>query len=86
MKNEKHLYILTALPKAVVLHARRRQFHSLTKAKNVNEKTRLLIRRKASARPGSLRGVTDTAHPAWKGGYGRNKSQSSTKDYEWKKP
>ncbi len=51
---------------------------------NVSEETRLLIGRKASARPGSLRGVTGTDHPAWKGGYGRNKSQQSFKDYEWK--
>jgi len=58
---------------------------SLThKGKNVSEETRLLIGKKASARPGSLRGVTGIDHPAWKGGYGRNKSQQSSKDYEWK--
>lgn len=53
---------------------------SLThKGKNVSEETRLLIGQKASARPGSLRGVTGIDHPAWKGGYGRNKSQQCGK-------
>jgi hypothetical protein len=54
------------------------------KGKNVSEKTRFLIGKKVSARPGSLRGVTGKDHPAWKGRYGRNKSQQSTEDYEWK--
>jgi hypothetical protein len=43
-----------------------------------------LIGEKASQRPGSLLGVTSVKHPAWKGGYGRDKIQQSNKDFEWK--
>ena len=63
---------------------KKRTLSLIHKGKKLSEKSRLLIGKKASERPGSLRGVTGTDHPAWKGGYGRNKSQQSTKDYEWK--
>lgn len=52
--------------------------------KKVSEAIRSLISEKASQRPGSLLGVTGAKHPAWKGGYGRDKIQQSNKDFEWK--
>lgn len=54
------------------------------KGKEVSETARSLIGEKASKRPGSLLGVTGENHPAWKGGYGRDKTQQSNKDFEWK--
>lgn len=54
------------------------------KNKNVSQETRHLIGEKASKRPGSLLGVKGEDHPAWKGGYGRERYKPSTKDFEWK--
>jgi hypothetical protein len=53
------------------------------KGKTVSDKTRALIGKKASARPGSLLGVMGERHPRYKGGYGRDLKKRSTVDYIW---
>ena len=53
------------------------------KGKVLSQETRALIGEKASQRPGSLLNVKGENHPAFKGGYGRDKHQRSTLDYIW---
>lgn len=52
--------------------------------KSVSESTRKKIGEKASLRPGSLTGVTGSAHPRYKNGVGRDFTNPSTEDYLWK--
>lgn len=52
--------------------------------KTVSPATRAKISAQAQGRPGSLTGVTGPQHPAYKGGYGRDLKNPSTKDYVWK--
>lgn len=58
----------------------------LHKNKEVTLATRLLIakNRYGAGQKGSLFGIKGEKHPCWKGGYGREKNNQSTKDYEWK--
>lgn len=52
--------------------------------KTVSEITRSRIGEKARLRPGSLLGVTGSAHPCFKGGVGRDFKNPTTADYIWK--
>lgn len=53
------------------------------KGKVVTQKTRSLIAKKATLRPGSLKNKLGESHPCFKGGYGRDKKTRSTADYYW---
>jgi hypothetical protein len=52
--------------------------------KIVSAETRAKIGVKASQRPGSLTGVTGSAHPRYTGAIGRDLTSPSNMDYEWK--
>ena len=56
----------------------------LDKNKEVSLQTRLLIKqnRYRFGQKGSLFGIKGEKHLCWKGGYGREKNNQSTKDYE----
>jgi hypothetical protein len=62
---------------------KKRTLSKLHKGKILTEKTRTLIGQKASKRSGSLKNKFGENHPAFKGGYGRDKKTRSTVDYCW---